>query len=69
MVSYFLFPTTNSVFLAEGALNESNIVCDIKPTPVSDKVCCGLCIAVNKEYVSRVIKIFKEKYIEFLEII
>ena len=69
MASYFLFPTTNSVFLAEEVLNESDIICEIKPTPVSDKICCGLCIAVNKECVLRVIKIFKENHIEFLEII
>lgn len=45
---YVVFYSTGNVFKAEALLNKANIVCEVVPTPATDKAYCGVCIEVDQ---------------------
>lgn len=42
-----VFFSTSDVFDAEERLRNKNILCEIVPTPVTDKAYCGVCIKTD----------------------
>lgn len=62
-----VFYKTNDVFEGEEQLINSNIGCDIVPTPVQDKAYCGVCIRfdyADQEIVTRLLYDFEFKLVE-----
>lgn len=45
---YIVFYSTSNVFKAEEILKQSNIECQVVPTPASDRAYCGVCLKVEK---------------------
>ena len=44
---YIVFFSTSNVFKAEDLLNKANVVCQVVPTPASDRAYCGVCLYVD----------------------
>lgn len=46
---YIVFFSTSDVFEAEEKFNSNKVECSVVPTPVTDKVYCGVCLKVDAE--------------------
>lgn len=46
---YFVFYSTNDVFVAEERLQERGIGVEVVPTPVQDKAYCGVCAKTSSQ--------------------
>lgn len=62
---YYMFFSTSDVFIGESILQESGLNYKIVPTPIKERVYCGVCI-FSEENETNIIKLFKnlnfEKY-------
>lgn len=69
MNCYLLFATTNMVFVAEDELKSKGIKCEIVPTPVKDRVCCGMCVKVDCEVKNDAVRVLAENGTEIMEVV
>lgn len=69
MNCFFLFSTTNMVFVAEAELKRNEIECNIVPTPVTDKVYCGMCVEVDVDEKVQAQKVLDNNFIEIAKIL
>lgn len=61
---FLVFYSTTNVFRAEEILNESNIECQVVPTPVQDKAYCGVCIKTSDARAKELVKEMEFNVIE-----
>ena len=58
------FYSTSDVFAAEELCLSRDILCEIIPTPVTDKAYCGVCLKINQKIDVGFLKQFEYQIIE-----
>ncbi len=61
---HIVFYSTSHVFEAEERLKEKGIDCKVVPTPVTDKVYCGVCIETYADNVEQLINDMEHSVVE-----
>jgi hypothetical protein len=62
---YYIFYSTNNVFIGEEILKKNKIQYTIVPTPVKDSIYCGVCL-LSDEKKDKVMNLFSElKFITY----
>lgn len=46
---FVVFYSTSNVFKAEEILNSNGVICNVVPTPATDRAYCGVCLEVSSE--------------------